>query len=85
MFSDITDLMSACARENFKKGDQFCYSKSVTFDSCFVIRINLVKHERSVCGNVVYVFIIIRENITAIYWEDSTLRQFFGIDIFLNT
>lgn len=52
MFSDITDLMSACARENFKKGDKFCYSKSVTFDSCFVIRINLVKHERSVCGKL---------------------------------
>lgn len=63
MFSDITDVMSACARENFKKGDKFCYSKSVTFDSCFVIQINFVKHERSVCGNVVYVFIIIRENI----------------------
>lgn len=80
--------MSGCARENFKKGDKFCYSKSVTFDSCFVIQINFVKHERSVCGNVVYVFtvfIIIRENITAIYWENSTLRQFFGIDIILNT
>lgn len=74
MFSDIIDFMFVCVRENFKKGDKFCYLKSVIFDSCFVIRINFVKYERFVCGNVVYVFIIIRENIIVIYWEDSILR-----------
>lgn len=64
MFSDITDVMSACARENFKKGDKFCYSKSVTFDSCFVIQIYLVKHERyEYVWEVVYVFIIIRKKL----------------------
>lgn len=43
MFSDITNVMSACTRENLKKGDKFCYSKIVTFDSCFVIKIYLVE------------------------------------------
>lgn len=68
MFSDITNVMSACTRENLKKGDKFCYSKIVTFDSCFVIKIYLVEAWKICVWEVVYVFIIIRKNITAIYW-----------------
>lgn len=64
MFSDIIDVMFVCVRENFKKGDKFCYLKSVIFDSCFVIKIYFVKYERyEYVWEVVYVFIIIRKKL----------------------